>query len=66
MGFNSAFKELKETGGSTLERASVRCSVQSTLEHHRVYKSKVVPVYVVKAYMGTRGVVPLILNFGTR
>lgn len=57
---------LKEIGGSTLERAPVRCSVRSTPDDHRVYRSKVVPVYAVKAYRGTRSVAPLIRNSGTR
>jgi len=29
-------------------------------------KDKAVPVYTMKAYKGTRGIAPLILNHGTR
>jgi hypothetical protein len=57
---------LKEAWGSTLERFSVRCSVRSTHEDRCMYKRKVVPVYAVKAYRGSGGVAPPILNLGTR
>ena len=57
---------LKEAWGSTLERASVRCSVRSTPEDHCEYKSKVVPVSAVKAYKVSGGVTPPILNLGAR